>query len=701
MKKKLQNICCYLIIFLCLGKHYSNAQTSAVYGGGSFYSKGQPVMDDLRDSGFNTVILWTIHVARNGETYLNNIKVTDNRGAYVGDPNWQTRLATLKQAPTSINRIELGVASAGVNDFANIEALINANGIGPETVLYKAFSALKNITGADAINIDDEIHFRVASMVQFCLMMDDIGYKVAFVPYNRRNFWETVYTQVEAQRPGTIDRIYLQVYAGGAGNTPSRWNRFGALKVIPGLWSKNGRNCTQGDTPAQVERRMRGWKNDISGGFMWLYEDMEICAANGRRTADYANAINTALAPPAGGATNLAPNASITVSSEFIDPNWSKEKLTDGIIGQEGNGEWASSGEQTPWAQLDWSTPITTDKVILYDRPSLIETINAGVLTFSDGSSINVSALPNNGAAKEISFSSRTISWVRFTVTNGVAPNNGLSEFQVFQASDAGPTPTNQTPFGGTAWAVPGVIESENFDNGGQGVAYNDSNANNNIGGQYRPNEGVDITVANEGGHKIGWVANNEWWEYTIDVANSGIYNTAIRYSANFRRTGRIRIEIDGVNKSGTINLPVTGGWQTYQTVNASLNLDAGRHVMRVYTIELGFDLNKIVFTRNGASFKKQLEGELNSLEVYPNPFKSELKIDYQLEQKTTVEVKLYDIQGRLVNVLVNESQSAGLHTIKWKGINNTGGKVSNGVYILKLKLSEKTYYKRVVFSDN
>lgn len=342
------------LALLQLGSMNAWSQVSAVYGGGPFYSGGQAVLDDLRASGFNTVILWTIHVGSAGNMNFNDIPVIDGFGNYIGDPDWANRIASLRRAPTAIDRIEIGVASAGATDFENIESLINAHGTGSDTVLYKAFQNLKTVTGADAVNFDDESNYDVSTMVQFAVMLADLGYKVTFVPYTRQLFWETVYRQVEAQRPGTIDRVYLQVYAGGAGNNPVSWNgSFGDLKVIPGLWSVNGGGCDRGDTPGQVQSRMERWQSDVSGGFMWFYDDIQRCSASGRTTADYAAAINNALAPPPGFAANIAPDAAISVSSEYFDPNWSKEKLTDGIVGQDGSGEWASAGEQTPYAELE------------------------------------------------------------------------------------------------------------------------------------------------------------------------------------------------------------------------------------------------------------------------------------------------------------------------------------------------------------
>lgn len=444
MKKIKVSITLFFMTFFSLSATSAWAQVSAVYGGGPFYSGGQAVMDDLRSSGFNTVILWTLHVGPNGNMNLNNIPVIDTAGNYIGDPNWGNRVASLRQAPTSVNRIEIGVASAGVDDFENIGNLIDANGTGSNTVLYKAFQNLKTVTGADAINIDDESQFDVDTMVKFSVMMADIGYKVALVPYNRRSFWAQVYSQVETQRPGAIDRVYLQVYAGGSGNNPTTWNgSFGSLKVIPGVWSIHGSGCNQGDSPASVRTRMANWAPVSSGGFMWLYDDIQSCSAPGRRTADYAAAINGPVVtpPPTGFQNNIAPDASITVSSEYVDSNWSKEKITDGIVGQNGNGEWASDGEQRPFAQLDWSQSVEIDRVALYDRPNPFETITAGTLTFSDGSTVSVPALDNAGAARQVRFPEKTVTSVRFNVTSGSGPNVGLAEFEAFGETATTPPP--------------------------------------------------------------------------------------------------------------------------------------------------------------------------------------------------------------------------------------------------------------------
>ena len=286
---------------------------SAVFGGGPFYSGGLSVMNTLRSSGFTTVILWCIHVDSNtGNLILNDQLVVAN-GAYVGNAAWPGQLATLKTPPTSVNRIEVSVGSWGVNDFQSVQTLMNNQGTNTGSILYRNFQALKNATGAAAVDFDDEMLYDVATTVKFGRMLSSIGYKVTLCPYNNPGFWQNVNTQLGSS---IVDAIYLQCYAGGAGNDPASWNTyFAGLKVMPGLWCRNGAGCTSGDSPSSVAAKMQNWKvsADIPGGFMWLFDDMLACSSQGSPAA-YAAAINEAvdslkILPSAGFSAAVSSNA--------------------------------------------------------------------------------------------------------------------------------------------------------------------------------------------------------------------------------------------------------------------------------------------------------------------------------------------------------------------------------------------------------
>jgi hypothetical protein len=271
---------------------------SGVFGGGPFYGNADTVMPRMRASGFTTMILWSIHVYSNGDLVLNDVPLFSN-GSYVGsDAAWPSKVASLKTAPTSVTRIEFSVGAGGTTDFESIESLIASQGTGPASILYKNFAALKAaIPATDAVDFDDESNYDVASTVAFSIMLGDLGYKITLCPYTNSTFWTSVFNQTNTQRPGLVDRVLLQVYAGGASNNPVTWSGyFGGLQVEPGLWSRHATNCATGDTPASVRTKMTNWRNSVGGGWMWLLDDMLAC--DGQYPLEsYATAINEALNP--------------------------------------------------------------------------------------------------------------------------------------------------------------------------------------------------------------------------------------------------------------------------------------------------------------------------------------------------------------------------------------------------------------------
>ena len=163
-------------------------------------------------------------------------------------------------------------------------------------------------------------------------------------------------------------------------------------------------------------------------------------------------------------------------------------------------------------------------------------------------------------------------------------------------------TPTNtpasgQAPFGGTAWAIPGTIQAENFDTGGEGIAYHDLETANQ-GGQYRTTEGVDIEATTDtgGGYNVGWIRTDEWIEYTVNVATAGSYTLVARVASGVG-TGSFHVEFDGVDKTGVVAVASTGGWQTWVNLSRTVSLNAGQQVMRIYFNNLEFNLNYLTFT--------------------------------------------------------------------------------------------------------
>ncbi|MBP2833013.1 cellulase family glycosylhydrolase [Aquimarina sp. U1-2] len=158
---------------------------------------------------------------------------------------------------------------------------------------------------------------------------------------------------------------------------------------------------------------------------------------------------------------------------------------------------------------------------------------------------------------------------------------------------------TTQTPYSGNAIPIPGKIETEHYDLGGENIAFYDITGTNE-GGSYR-NDKVDIEPCSEGGYNIGWIKSGEWLEYTVNVAESKTYTLESRV-ASISSGGKFHIEIEGQNVSGSINVPNTRGWQNWQTVSTSIPLTQGKQILRIVMDSDDFNLNHLVFKDDSTS---------------------------------------------------------------------------------------------------
>ncbi len=141
-----------------------------------------------------------------------------------------------------------------------------------------------------------------------------------------------------------------------------------------------------------------------------------------------------------------------------------------------------------------------------------------------------------------------------------------------------------EAPFGGTPWTLPGRVEAENFDKGGNYVGYFNLDSTDQGQSSYRTpaTVGVEATGDTGGGYDVGYTKEGEWLRYTVNVAQPGIYNFAARV-ASLGPGGYYHVTFDNQNVTGTLFTPMTGAFQTYTTmVSPNFQLAAGRHVMQV-----------------------------------------------------------------------------------------------------------------------
>lgn len=179
-----------------------------------------------------------------------------------------------------------------------------------------------------------------------------------------------------------------------------------------------------------------------------------------------------------------------------------------------------------------------------------------------------------------------------------------------------------QESFKGVPHLIPGRIEAEEYDLGGEGLAYHESNTNGNEGKATLRDDEVDIetTQDSDGGYNIGYILKGEWLEYTVDISSTGSYVLQLRVAADGEGK-QMHIEIDGYDVTGPINIPNTGGWQSWETISVNdLNLKEGEQVMRLVFDSDYINLNYVEFMDIITGYStKQIKGE--DIKVFPNPF--------------------------------------------------------------------------------
>lgn len=239
-----------------------------------------------------------------------------------------------------------------------------------------------------------------------------------------------------------------------------------------------------------------------------------------------------------------------------------------------------------------------------------------------------------------------------------------------------------QEPFSGTAITVPGRIEAEDYDLGGEGLAYHEANTNGNEGGSTYRNDEVDVEETQDvgGGYNIGYALQGEWLEYTIDVVSTGVYNLGLRLAAN--GDGKLmHIEIDGVDVTGSIDVPNTGGWQTWETVVVNgISLTEGEHVMRVVFETDYMNLNYMEFTDVITGLSNNV---LEAIQVFPNPFSIS---GFQIKTADLFRYSISDLHGRVIDSGQNNDGSEQL-----------GKDLPKGIYFLTLEQDYKVKTLKII----
>ncbi|MBT1698128.1 family 43 glycosylhydrolase [Fulvivirgaceae bacterium PWU4] len=251
-------------------------------------------------------------------------------------------------------------------------------------------------------------------------------------------------------------------------------------------------------------------------------------------------------------------------------------------------------------------------------------------------------------------------------------------------------TRAHGTPYPEHASPIPGTIEAEDYDLGGQGKAYSDSEVANN-GNAYRKDEGVDVEMNSPGNYNVGWTNGGEWMEYTVNVAENSTY-TIKTVAASPNNNSSVRYKLDGNDITGSVMIPNTGGWQNYRTIpTKGISLDAGTHILQLFEETGGFNIDKITIEKE-AVITSVFETHITH-QVYPNPASTEVTIESPEQDPFILRTAIFDMRGRVIEILDNRTNK--------DRILLDVSRFNPGCYLLKIYSENTVQVRKLIITRN
>lgn len=255
--------------------------------------------------------------------------------------------------------------------------------------------------------------------------------------------------------------------------------------------------------------------------------------------------------------------------------------------------------------------------------------------------------------------------------TLNIVNQSGVDRMQYSWTDTVEVKPVPQEPFGGydasgaavagKAWAIPGKIEAEDFDIPGVGNgndSYKDSDKENHGDSDYRKDTGVDLYKKPNDRVIVGYNAEGEWLEYTVNVAENGDY-TMFAAVASANNTSSFKLSMDGKDITDTIKVPqATAGednYDDYNKVSANVTLEAGEHVLRFTVTGSWMDIDYINFVK-GKDGKDDapIEGkeEVDPVPVGPCDDCDAIGQTLELNRDIVQNYRVFSMSGKLLGMV-------------------------------------------------
>ncbi len=157
----------------------------------------------------------------------------------------------------------------------------------------------------------------------------------------------------------------------------------------------------------------------------------------------------------------------------------------------------------------------------------------------------------------------------------------------------------------------------------------------------------------------------------------------------------RIYLNVDGqleTTPSWQYDSPAVGTALAFGDINGDSALDLIMGVSGDNCVSVFYNLGSTSIKDN-----KALPSQISLNQNYPNPFNTETRVSFHLEKPSSAKIEIFDLQGKLVNILADDFYEAGNYGVIWNGTDAAGNSVATGVYFYRLETDRDSMTRRMV----
>lgn len=178
-------------------------------------------------------------------------------------------------------------------------------------------------------------------------------------------------------------------------------------------------------------------------------------------------------------------------------------------------------------------------------------------------------------------------------------------------------------------------------------------------------------------------------------ISSTSVYPTLLQSIGTYTTNENITFSLT-LNNDGTITYNIKGATGTF---NPGLNISSYRIMMTCANTQDGFNISAVNLntSTNIDYVSDHLPVDFTLYQNYPNPFNPSTTIKFAIREISHVQIKIYDLNGRLIKTIIDEVKAVGVHTVVWDSKNTLGHEIAAGTYFCQVRSGNTLKYNKML----